>query len=316
MKASRSPITGDEPPTQTARAMWEVLEPYHAVTYFAPEARTAADEAGLVGGWMAYFASRAAPLGPVPAEVVIAVFYNFHPAMVQRAIPAAWQRAAPADVLDARLAGVDSALRRLLGDAVTSAELIEAATIAREAATACDSYGRPLFAANASLPWPDAPHLVLWTAATRLREHRDDGHIAALLTAGIDPCEAHITLAGVGAVLPADQRRYRGWSGEEWESAVARLQRRGWLRSDGALSAAGRRARATVERITDELAAPPWQHIGRERSLRLWRQMRELSGQIIDGGGVPVPNPMGLPWPPAPPRLRNRGLAGGSKRWS
>ena len=301
MKSSRGTRSGDALPTQTARAMWEVLEPYHAVTYFAPEARAAADAVGLIGGWMVYFASRAAPLGPVPAEVVIATFYNFQPAMVQRAIPDAWRRAAPADVLEARLAGVDAALQRLLGDAVTSAELSEAAALAREAATACDPYGRPLFAANDSLPWPEAPHLVLWTAATRLREHRDDGHVAALLTAGIDPCEAHVTLAGLSPVLPSDQRRYRGWSEEDWGAAVARLRRRGWLRGDGALSAAGRRARTAVERITDELAAPPWQHLGPERSLRLWRLMRGLSGQIIDGGGIPVPNPMGLPWPPAPP---------------
>src|SRR3712207_7111488 len=40
--------------------------------------------AGLRGGWMSYFACRAAPLGPVPAAVVVATFYNFAPPMVDR----------------------------------------------------------------------------------------------------------------------------------------------------------------------------------------------------------------------------------------
>ena len=48
----------------TARAMWTLFEPIHAVTYFAPEARGAYEEAGLRGFWRGYFAGRAAPLGP------------------------------------------------------------------------------------------------------------------------------------------------------------------------------------------------------------------------------------------------------------
>jgi helix-turn-helix protein len=62
-----------------ARSLWQVYESYHQLCYFAPEARAATDRLGLKGGWMGYFAARAAPLGPVPAELVIATFYNFHP---------------------------------------------------------------------------------------------------------------------------------------------------------------------------------------------------------------------------------------------
>jgi hypothetical protein len=32
-----------------------------------------------------------------------------------------------------------------------------------------------------------------------LREHRGDGHIAALLAAGMDPCEALVSFAAIGA---------------------------------------------------------------------------------------------------------------------
>src|SRR5215472_14891410 len=95
-----------------ARRMWQALEPYHAMIYFAPEAREAFANAGLKGYWMGYFASRAAPLGPVPAEVVAATFYNSHPRMVARAIPDAWHFADPARILAARYAAADTALTR------------------------------------------------------------------------------------------------------------------------------------------------------------------------------------------------------------
>src|SRR5215469_11770901 len=106
-----------------ARSMWQTLEPYHAMSYFAPEARQAYAEAGLKGFWMGYFASRAAALGPVPAEVVAATFYNFHPRMVARSIPDAWHFSTPERVLAARYHSAATALRRLLGDVVASREV-------------------------------------------------------------------------------------------------------------------------------------------------------------------------------------------------
>lgn len=85
--------------------MWTLFEPIHAVTYFAPEARAAFEEAGLRGFWRGYFAGRAAPLGPTGAAVVTASFFNFAPAFVARAIPAVWDLIAPEDALATRLAG-------------------------------------------------------------------------------------------------------------------------------------------------------------------------------------------------------------------
>ncbi len=96
------------------RATWTLFEPVHAVTYFAPEARSAFEEAGLRGFWRGYFAGRAAPLGAAGPEVVTASFYNFAPAMVERAIPAVWALAPPATALRARRDGAIAALRRLL----------------------------------------------------------------------------------------------------------------------------------------------------------------------------------------------------------
>ena len=82
--------------------MWTLFEPVHAVTYFAPEARSAFEEAGLRGFWRGYFAGRAAPLGPVERGDRRGAFFGFSPAMVARAIPAIWELVPPGEALRAR----------------------------------------------------------------------------------------------------------------------------------------------------------------------------------------------------------------------
>ncbi|MGZ4710245.1 MAG: SCO6745 family protein, partial [Acidimicrobiales bacterium] len=175
-----------------ARKMHRTLEPYHGVVYFSPEAAARYRALGLADRQMGYFASRAAAMGPVPGEVVVATFFNFAPAEVLRCIPAAWDRATPAAVLEARLAGIDETLRRIIGDDLDGAGVAEAADLARTATEACTAEGRPLYAGHRSLPWPDPPHLVLWHALSLLREHRGDGHVAALLHADLSGIEALI----------------------------------------------------------------------------------------------------------------------------
>jgi hypothetical protein len=128
----------DEHPTRTpalARRFFERFEPVHAVTYFAPEARSALDDLGLRGFWAGYFAARSAPLGRVPAEVVTAAFYNFAPHRVAKALAAAWEVASPADALRAREDGAVTALRRI---GVTDTAARTAADLARRAVTAAD----------------------------------------------------------------------------------------------------------------------------------------------------------------------------------
>src|SRR3954452_18989241 len=108
-----------------ARKMWRTLEPVHGMIYFAPSASAAYADLG-VKGQAGYFASRAAAMGPVPADVVIATFYNFHPSVVRQAIPSAWETAPPARWIDARLTAADVALREVLGDdAIGSPEMAE-----------------------------------------------------------------------------------------------------------------------------------------------------------------------------------------------
>lgn len=284
-----------------ARRMWRALEPVHAVTYFAPESRAACDDLGTTGYWMSYFALRAAPLGAASAELVAALFYNFHPGLVRRSVPAVWSVADPERFLAVRIATVDAALRRLLGAPVLeSSEMSEAAEIARTAALAAPTAGRALAAANAALGWPTEPHLVLWHAQTVLREHRGDGHVAALLTARLDPAEALVLFVAEQSLDAAWLRPRRGWSVPDWDAAATRLTERGLLDA-GRPTAAGRAARFEVEAHTDTLADEPWVATGPARADRLVELVAPWVTAIIAGGGFLSGNPMGLrPLVPAP----------------
>lgn len=266
-----------------ARKMWRTLEPYHGMIYFAPQAIERYQQLGL-SGRATYFAPRAAPMGPVPASVVTATFFNFNPALVEKAIPDAWDKASPAQLIEARLAGADAALRDALGDdMLTSPEIVEASELARIAAEACTTPGRPLYAAHADLPWPTDPHLALWQAITLLREFRGDGHIAALVVEGLDGCEALVTHGSEGVIAPAILQSSRGWSDADWSAAEQRLEARGW-RQDGAVTPLGVEARERVERVTDERARAPWEALGEDRCHRLRELVRPFSKAIVSGG--------------------------------
>lgn len=274
-----------------ARKMWRTLEPVHGFIYFSADAQERYDALGL-DQRTGYFASRAAAMGPVPAEVVIATFFNFHPGLVRRSIPDAWERATPRAILQARLDGADAGLRRMLGEgsggrpAVESPEMVEAAALAVRATEGLTPEGRSLYAAHASLEWPDQPHLRLWHAITLLREFRGDGHIAAMTAEGVGGCEALVIHAATGDVPEGVLRATRAWPDAEWAAAADRLRDRGWLDAEGALTDAGRSHRERVEARTDELAAAPWRHLGEEACARLRELGRPFSQAVVAGGGL------------------------------
>ncbi len=281
-------------PAAEVRDLWRTTEPYHAVAYFAPEVVESEARLGLKGFWMGYFSGRAAPMGAVGPAVVVATFFNFAAWMVERALPDAWAIAAPAEVLQTRFEGVDQALRELLGPLAGSAELRAAAELARAAADACSIEGRPLAAAWAGVEPPDDPHLALWLALSVLREHRGDGHVAALVDEGLDGCEVHPLLVAAGGSTRPMQQRARGWDDEQWDAAVGRLVDRRWLDRDGGLTELGRARRAVVEAATDRLAAAPWASLGRARLDRFVEAMAPLHAAIAAHELIPYPNPMGL----------------------
>ncbi len=267
-----------------SRKMLRTMEPYHGMIYFVPEAADAYQRVGLTGRRMGYFASRAAAMGPVPADVVIATFFNFFPALVRRAIPAAWEHAHPQPVLDARRNAADAALRRMLGAMVDGAEMKEASELAREAANGCIPEGRPLYAGHASLSWPDEPHLVLWHAQTLLREFRGDGHIAVMVAEGITGVEALVIHEATGDIAPGILQSSRAWPDAEWQAAKERVRARGWLAGDGTLTAAGRASRDAVEARTDELALVCWERLGEDACTRLRELVRPFSRAIVEQG--------------------------------
>ena len=278
-----------------ARRMWTLLEPIHVVTYFAPEARAAADALGVRGFWMGYTAQRVAPLGAVSAAVAAAAFFGFHPDRIGRALPDAWALTTPAAALAARLAGADAALRRLWGDALASAPVTaEAAELAWQAAAAADCAGRVLGAANQALPRPDQPHLALWQAATTLREHRGDGHIAVLVARGITPLSAHLIKSAAGETDPEVLRTGRKFDEAEWNESAATLRGDGYVTADGQLTAAGRRLHSEIEEATDEAAASPWRALGTAATTRLVALLTPLAAAVLESGVLPQPNPVGL----------------------
>ncbi|WP_410675121.1 SCO6745 family protein [Amycolatopsis sp. cmx-4-68] len=281
-------MAGDEKRFKSA------FDSLHALAYFAPEVDAALTGAGLRPGRMPYFAGRSAAMGAVGPEVVAATFYNFNPEVVARVIPRAWTLATPEQVLSARLDGVDRALTRLLGDHVKSDDVAEAADLAREATTGCSGEGRPLYAAHAGLGWPDQPHLVLWHAITLLREHRGDGHIAALVLNGLSGIEALVThVATARGFTTATAKLTRGWSDEQWAAAEAGLADRGLLApGDGlaeerGLTEEGVAVRDRVEIATEAAARGPWEHLGPERTSRLEELCRGLSRRVVEAGAFP-----------------------------
>ena len=269
---------------QLARKQHRTLEPYHGLVYFSAEAFTAYAALGVTDRQMGYFAARSAAMGPVPAEVVIATFFNFAPAEVHRCIPAAWALASPAQFLVARRQGIDGSLRRILGDDVEAPEMVEAAELARTASEACTPEGRTLYAAHAALEWPDEPHMILWHALSLLREHRGDGHIACLVADDVDGCQALVLHGAMGEVPASILQATRSRTDEEWAAAVASLRGRGWLDAAGELTEEGRAHRQGVEDRTDELAVAPWQHLGAEGCDRLRALVRPYSKAIVGSG--------------------------------
>lgn len=272
-----------------ARSAHRATESLHSMTYFAPETERELTGVGLRPGRMCYFAGRSAPMGAVSGSVVTATFYNFSPALVARSIPAAWGLASPGAVVGARFAAADAALTRLLGaEATGSADMTALAGLLREAAGACSAEGRPLYAGHADLDWPDAPHLVMWHAASLLREYRGDGHVSALACAGLSGIEALVTHVATGkGFLSEFARASRGWSEEDWEGAVSGLVARGLLDGEGALTPAGQALRAEVEDQTDRMAAPPWQHLGEQRTEDVVRIGKSMSRAVAAAGAFP-----------------------------
>ncbi|MFD3541012.1 hypothetical protein ACFWUQ_16160 [Streptomyces sp. NPDC058662] len=267
-------------PPLAARHCWHgAINPLHSTVYFSPDTAKEFAALGITDPVAVNLASRSAAMGAVTAGTVAATFYNYAHQHIAAHVPAVWDTATPAQVLAARLRAADATLRRLLGaETIASPELAEAADLAIRAAEGCTRHARPLYAAHADLPVPETPHLRLWHAATLLREHRGDGHLAALLVAGLDPVEALVSHTATGkGMTPKWTRATRGWRTSDLEDAAERLRRRGVLDAEGALTEEGVALRERLETETDRLDSAPYEHLGAAGVARL----AELGGALV-----------------------------------
>jgi hypothetical protein len=286
-------VTRKEPSMHPARRLWTALEPLHGVVYFDPGVRDAGVGVGLRGFWMTYFAFRAAPLGPVGAAPVVATFAGFEKSMVVKALPDAWSRASPDTCLTARSQVSADALRSA---GVDEAACAEAVALLAPVAEAADPTGRALYAANAVLPLPAEPIAALWQLATTLREHRGDGHVAALLAHGVSGLEALLLQVGAGKFPAELMRSVRGWPLADWDSAARALRSRGMLDADGALTAWGAEFLDAIEEQTDDRA---WTGglaaLGEDGVEKALATLRPSVQNLWRAGILPDLNPTGLP---------------------
>ncbi|WP_329377184.1 hypothetical protein OG625_06460 [Streptomyces sp. NBC_01351] len=267
-------------PPLAARHCWHAaINPLHSTIYFSPDTAKEFADLGITDHVAVNLAHRSAAMGAVGPGAVTAAFYNYRHDLVARHLPAVWDVATPEQVLAARLRTADATLRRLLGaETIESPELAEAADLAIRATEGCTRHGRVLYAAHADLPVPEQPHLRLWHATTLLREHRGDGHLAALLLADLDPLEALVSHTATGkGMSPKWLKRIRGWEQTDLDAAADRLRSRGVLDADGALTEQGAALRERLETETDRLDAAPYEHLGAAGLARL----AELGGAIV-----------------------------------
>lgn len=279
-------VTGDDAMTargRTARRLFELLEPICLVTYFADECNEELAALGHRTYWDGYFASRAAPLGRVPAEVVHAAFYSFADGEVARHVPSAWETIPPEASVAARERGSAASLRRILGnEQAGSPGLVRAADLTTEAATSAPTGGRVMYAGMRTLPVPTDPVARLWHSATMLREHRADGHIAALIGAGIGGTEAHVLSALTQGIHPPESfGRIHHLPKERLAAVMAGLRERGLVDADSWFTDAGRDLTRGIESLTDELASPPYDALSPAELDELVAELEPITATLV-----------------------------------
>jgi hypothetical protein len=241
-----------------ARRLFGLTEPIAMVPYAAPEPTAEVMALGYRNYWDTYFAGRAAPLGRVPAEVVHAIFYNFADGEVARHIPHVWDIATPEAVLAARERGCAAAVRRILADQADSPGVARAAALATKAATSAPVEGRALYAGLRTLAVPEEPVARLWHAANLLREHRGDGHVAALVSERIGGLESH-ALHAVSQGMPAEKfGRIHHLPPATLGEVADGMRARDLIDDAGRITENGRKTKERIEALTDDLAAPAY----------------------------------------------------------
>ena len=267
-----------------------LVETLHTVVYFAAEPVEEYHAFGLKGR-AGYFSSRAAAMGPVTPEVITATFAIFAPDFVVSCMDGVWARVSPSEIQAARRRGVEAAL----GPVLEHLDLSEALTLTRDASTALDGLGRALYSAHAGLDWPGDPMMDLWHAATLLREHRGDGHFAAVALSGLGPVET-LVMHGAASGTRTFLQKTRGWSDQQWVAAEENLTGQELIGVDEAgtvlLTEDGRALKKSIERDTRSAALAGWRHIGLEATLRVVELLTPVRAALLDSSIFPPGSPL------------------------
>ncbi|MEV4512226.1 MarR family winged helix-turn-helix transcriptional regulator [Dactylosporangium sp. NPDC049525] len=270
-------------PQAKIHRMFELVEPIAAIT-FSEVPNEAFLALGMRNYWDGYFAGRAAPLGLAPAGVVHAVFYNFADGEVARHIPWVWGKITPQEAIAVRERGSAAALRQVIGGLADAPGLVRVADLATRAALSAPTEGRALYAGLRAIEVPEEPVARLWHAATLLREHRGDGHNAALLAHGIGGTEAHVLLALSLGMRAEEFGRIHHLPKARLAAVIDGLRGRGLVDADGGFTVAGRELREQIEALTDELAAPAYEVLSTDELAELIAELEPIAAaaQAVD----------------------------------
>lgn len=290
--------------TQNIRTLSARLNSFHSSIYFSETVGRSYAELGLEPGVEANMAARSAPMGRVTAGVVAGTFSNYSPEFIATIVPRVWDIVSPDGMVSARFDAVSLYFDELFGTRDDIALLTEAAT---ELTTALapvradlNFSGRALAAATAAAVDAHTPATAfeaLWDTATVLREFRGDGHVAALVTAGVSGIEALLLDVATGAAFkPRAAQKTRGWSDEAWQSAQEGLAEAGLitLGTDDRgyplpeITASGRQLKEEIEILTDGTVTAAWSALSDEQIAALVSPSRTLVKVFAQAGAFPA----------------------------
>ena len=245
--------------TVIARRFAGVIEPLTGQVYFSPECHAGYEALGFgppllaptglaLPNGPAYFTSRGSVMGQVRGDVVTAAFGVFNPDVVIPGVTFGWTLTDADTICAARDDGAMGQLRRVLG---TPEGLERAGALLDRMVAPLTPEGRALFAGLRGLDVPDDAWGHVWRQGDRLREYRGDSHIAAWVSAGLDPIEIGLLTEPYWGLPVKTYVRSRGWSEEQLDDGIDRLCSRGFLDADHVLTDAGRAAREAIEDTTD-----------------------------------------------------------------
>ena len=162
---------------------------------------------------------------------------------------------------------------------------MRAADLTTKAATSAPVNGRVMYAGMRTLPVPSDPVARLWHSATMLREHRGDGHVAALVAERIGGTEAHVLSAlDMGIHPPESFGRIHHLPKKRLAAVMAGLRERGLVDTDGRFTDAGRETKQRIEALTDELAAPPYDALTPVELDELIAELEPITAKLVAAG--------------------------------